>query len=208
MKSLQTQLQSGLDVLQVSTSVEQQKHYLDYLELLHKWNQAYNLSAVRDLPSMLSRHLFDSLSVVPYFEAAKCVDVGSGGGLPGIPLAITFPDRKFTLIDSNGKKTRFLFQAVQSLGLQNVTVLQSRVEDVKVPELFAGVISRAFSTIDAMLTNCSHLLEKGGKVYAMKGRYPEEELQQVGSEFNIQQVIPLRVPAEDGERHLVILEKQ
>ena len=205
---LSRQLQQGLAELKLSLSDAQQQQCLDYLQLLEKWNQAYNLSAVRDLPTMLSRHLLDSLSVVPHFHIENCADVGSGAGLPGIPLAIALPDREFTLIDSNGKKTRFLHQAVQSLRLENVTVEQCRVEEKSPPPIFAGLISRAFSTINAMLDNCSQLVAEGGWVYAMKGRHPADELKTIPSNFSLDRVEPLAVPGESGERHLVILRKK
>jgi len=205
--SLQQKLEQGLAALSLSANAEQRRLYLAFLHLFNKWNRAYNLSAVRDLEQMLTRHLFDSLSICPFFDAATCLDVGSGGGLPGIPLAITFPDRQFTLIDSNGKKTRFLFQAVSELGLKNVTVEQGRVEEKSYPPLYDGIVSRAFSTINAMLDSSAQLLAENGKVYAMKGRYPAEEIKNLPPGFAIEAVHILQVPGSTGERHLVILHK-
>ena len=205
--ALQRELTAGLAVMNLIATEQQQTQYLAYLHLLAKWNRAYNLSAVRDIDQMLSRHLLDSLSIVPYFSAQNCLDVGSGGGLPGIPLAITFPDRQFTLLDSNGKKTRFLFQAVNELGLKNVTVEQGRVEEKQAPPTYDGIVSRAFSTINAMLDSCAQILAADGKVYAMKGQYPEEELKDLDSRFIVEVVHRLQVMPELGERHLIILHK-
>jgi 16S rRNA (guanine527-N7)-methyltransferase len=205
--SLEQQLDQGLAALGVPASVEQRRHYRNYLHLLNKWNRAYNLSAVRTIDQMLPRHLLDSLSITPFFHADNCLDVGSGGGLPGIPLAIACPDRQFTLIDSNGKKTRFLFQVVNELGLKNVTVEQGRVEEKTSPPQFDGVVSRAFSTISAMLGSCAQIMADGARIYAMKGRYPSEELEDIDAGFTVEAVQPLQIPELAGERHLIILRK-
>lgn len=206
-RSLEQQLIQGLAELNLSAGPGQLSQYLAYLHLLNKWNRAYNLSAVRDIRQMVSRHLLDSLSIHPFFWPEHCLDVGSGAGLPGIPLAIAFPTSRFTLIDSNGKKARFLFQAVNELGLKNVTVEQGRVEDKMEPQ-FSGIVSRAFSTINAMLGSCSQLLARDGKVYAMKGRYPVEELENIAGGFTVEAVHRLEVSGLNSERHLIILSKQ
>ena len=183
---------------------------LQYLDLLTKWNKTYNLTAVREPICMVSRHLLDSLSVFPYLHGKNILDVGSGPGLPGIPLAIMKPETQFTLLDSNGKKTRFMSHAVRALGLSNVTVEQRRVESWMPEILFDVITSRAFSALDDMVKMTEHLLLPEGEWFAMKGLYPEEEV------ISLQQTIPgvvvkdasvLSVPDSEGQRHLVILER-
>src|SRR5690606_23525097 len=181
-----------------------------------KWNKAYNLSAVRDIEQMVARHLLDSLSVVPWlntqkidsqkiFPLTRVIDVGTGGGLPGIPLAIMFPEKQFTLLDSNGKKTRFLFHVKTLLGLANVTVENRRVEEFHPAEKFQGVISRAFASLQDMTEGCADLIEPDGIFIAMKGLYPEEELAPISDKIELLETIKLVVAETDGERHLLIL---
>lgn len=203
---LQQELQRGLAALELRISERQVDTLLDYLQLFAKWNAAYNLSAVRRPDEMVSRHLLDSLSIVPYLgEGRHWIDVGSGGGLPGIPLAIVFPDKKLTLLDSNGKKTRFLFQAKTELQLDNLEVVQSRVEDFRPARRFDGVFSRAFASLDDFLTACAHLVTPGGRFYAMKGQYPEGELREVRKPFNVEHCYSLHVPGESAARHLLVI---
>nr|WP_219339901.1 16S rRNA (guanine(527)-N(7))-methyltransferase RsmG [Spartinivicinus marinus] len=178
-----------------------------YLLLLNKWNKAYNLTAVRDIQQMIPRHLLDSLSVVPYIEGSHILDVGTGPGLPGIPLAICFPDKQFTLLDSNGKKTRFLVQAKSALQLDNIQVVQKRVEQFQVDNPFDIIVSRAFSALQDMVKWTQHLLAPKGYFYAMKGVYPKEEIQQAEAlSTKLVKSIPLEVANCEGERHLVILQ--
>lgn len=198
----------GLAELGLTLTDQQCIRLLAYLNLFAKWNSAYNLSAVRDPEEMLTRHLLDSLSIVPHLSAgSRWLDVGSGGGLPGIPLAIVYPETAITLLDSNGKKTRFLFQVKTELGLDNVDVVQSRVEAFTPPAPFDGIFSRAFSTLATFLEGCQHLLAPGGRFYAMKGLYPEAELSEVKKPYNVEACFPLQVPGEDAARHLVVLNK-
>ena len=168
---------------------------LAYLELLIKWNKAYNLTAVRDPAQMVTRHLLDSLAVLPYINGSHVIDVGSGAGLPGIPLALMCPERQFTLLDSNNKKTRFMTQAVIELGLKNVVVKHCRVEQLAEPP-FDTVISRAFATIADMLTVAGHLAGTDGKYLAMKGVFPEEELAALPPGYHAEVVHTLQVPFE------------
>ena len=140
--------------------VSVQARLLDYLVLLHKWNRAYNLTAVRDPQQMVTRHLLDSLSIAPHVRGQRLIDVGTGGGLPGVPLSILFPDREFHLLDSNGKKTRFLFQVKTALGLDNMAVHQARVESFEQGP-FDAVLSRAVASLEDMVTGCRHLLAAG-----------------------------------------------
>lgn len=206
--SLKKILQQGAEQLAVQLSSRQIDQLLDYLQELNKWNQAYNLSAIRSIEEMVSRHLLDSLAVVPHLISDKnknVIDVGTGGGLPGIPLAIVFPDWRFTLLDSNGKKTRFLFHVKNLLGLDNVKVENHRVEQYRPQEKYQIVISRAFASLQDMTDGCSHLLADDGVFMAMKGIYPESELLPLAGKVNLQSSYQLQVPNTDGERHLLIL---
>ena len=197
-------LQLGLDL-----SSAQQQQLMAYLALLNKWNKAYNLTAVRDPAEMVSRHLLDSLSVVPHVEqgGARWLDVGSGGGMPGIPLAIMFPERNFTLLDSNGKKTRFLTQVKLELKLANVDVVHSRVEQFEPPQPFTDITSRAFSSLEDFANWTRHLGDKDSRWLAMKGVQPDDELQALPTDFQLQSCVVLKVPGCQGQRHLLILRR-
>ncbi|WP_145509115.1 16S rRNA (guanine(527)-N(7))-methyltransferase RsmG [Yersinia alsatica] len=186
---------------------DQQKHQLiGYVELLHKWNKAYNLTSVRDPMQMLVRHILDSIVVNPHLQGSRFIDVGTGPGLPGIPLAIVRPDAHFTLLDSLGKRVRFLRQVQHELGLSNIEPVQSRVEDFVAEPPFDGVISRAFASLQDMLSWCHHLPAKPeGRFYALKGVRPDDELAILPAGITLESVIRLQVPELDGERHLVIL---
>lgn len=206
--SLAADLAQGLAELGLELSEQQRSQLLAYLQLFHKWNQAYNLSAVREPDDMLSRHLLDSLSIVAHLRpGSRWLDVGSGGGLPGIPLAIVFPNTQMTLLDSNGKKARFLFQVKTELELSNVEVVQSRVEAFVPAQGFDGIFSRAFATIANFLSACHHLLAADGRFYAMKGQYPEAELSEVEKPYNVEACFPLVVPGDPAARHLVVVSK-
>lgn len=177
-----------------------------YVSLLVRWNQAFNLTAVRDPVEMVPRHILDSAVIAPFVTAGPVADVGTGAGLPGIVLAILQPKLEITLIDSNGKKTRFCRQAVNELGLENVAVIQSRVEDYRTNERFATVVSRAYSSLLDFVDSTRHLLAEGGKFLAMKGAYPHEELLALPEWVRVIAVHPLHVPGLDAERHLVEME--
>ena len=182
---------------------EQLKCLLTYLELLVKWNKAYNLTAVRDPSQMVTRHLLDSLAIAPHLVGERLIDVGTGAGLPGVPMAILFPQRHFSLLDSNGKKTRFLFQVKTQLGLDNMAVIQQRVE-VSAPERpYDAVLSRAFASLEDMVNGCQHLLAAGGHFLAMKGGHPELELAVLADKCSVIAVHPLEVPGLAEQRHLV-----
>ena len=206
-QSLKAPLQQGLEQLSLELSDHQQQQLLDYLSLLQKWNKTYNLTAIREPVAMLATHLLDSLSIAALIEGERFIDVGTGPGLPGIPLAILFPQRTFVLLDSNGKKTRFLFQARTMLGLANVTEVQSRVERYQPEQLFDGVISRAFTNIVDMVDKCQHLLAPSGCFYAMKGQHPLEELSALPKNYKVDASHPLKVPLVEGQRHLIEIRK-
>ncbi len=181
---------------------------IQYIDLIAQWNRVYNLSSIRDVDTMVTRHLLDSLSISKYIKGKTILDVGTGAGLPGIPLAIAMPDRQFVLLDSNQKKMRFLQQTCYQMRLRNVRVVNQRVEEFKVDPLFDSVISRAFSTLRDFITQSQHLVKPNGQMLAMKGVYPLTELQEVAAPFKLVEVYPLKVPQLNAERHLVELSYQ
>lgn len=183
----------------------QDQQLQQYLELLQRWNKVYNLTAVRDPAQMLPLHLWDSLSVVPFIKAEQCLDVGSGAGLPGIPLAIMRPQQQFTLLDTNGKKTRFIQQAALELGLANIKVVQKRVEQWQPEQKFAAIISRAFASLADFVTVSGLHLQAQGRLYAMKGRYPESEIVELPQGWSVAGSHQLMVPGLEAERHLLEL---
>ncbi len=194
-------LRQGIEALDLDIPSSRIEKLEAYVGLIEKWNKVYNLTAIRDREKMVSHHLLDSLSILPHIEARSVADVGSGAGLPGIPLAIARPDWQVTLIESNQKKAAFLRQAVIELGLKNAGVLAERVEAVGEGK-FDLVTSRAFSEIGEFLRLSGHL---GKRFAAMKGQYPEKELAQLPERVVVEAVIPLEVPGLEGERHLVIM---
>lgn len=206
--TLSARLNAGLQAMALALSEAQKNQLLTYLSEFHKWNRAYNLSAVRDIDAMLDRHLLDSLSVLKYVQnraPERLIDVGTGGGLPGIPLAIALPGCQVVLLDSAGKKTRFLFHVKTQLGLENVTVEHRRVEQYRPDQPFDIVISRAFASLADMINGCEHLLSPEGLFMAMKGVYPQEELAEVEGRVQLVDSHRLQVPGNDGERHLLEL---
>lgn len=204
---LQPMLERGLKALGLALTPQQVDRLMAYLGLLVKWNRAYNLTAVRDPAEMVSRHLLDSLSVLPYIHADRVIDVGSGPGLPGIPLAICLPETQFTLLDSNGKKSRFQTQARMELGLENIQVVNSRVEAYQPDKTYPQVISRAFSALQEMVDWCDHLCTPDGEFLAMKGLYPESEVSSLPPGFQVTERFALQVPGTEGERHLLIVRR-
>jgi len=201
--ALTNSLARGCQALNVAGDPAVQDQLLAYLELLNKWNRAYNLTAVRDPQQMISKHLLDSLAIAPYLVGQRLIDVGTGGGLPGVPMSILFPQREFHLLDSNGKKTRFLFQVKTALGLDNMTIHQARVEHLRGEEPFDAVLSRAFASLEDMVSGCQHLLVEGGHFLAMKGAYPTGEIATVQDRCAVQAVHELQVPGLGEQRHLV-----
>ena len=186
---------------------------LVYLEELVQWNEAYNLTAVRDPEEMVTKHLLDSLAVLPHLHGQQIIDVGSGAGLPGIPLALAEPQRRFCLLDSNGKKTAFLRHVARALNLEQVEVVQARAEAFAQGEgrgRFDSVLSRAFASLAEMLETAGALCARHGRLLAMKGQFPEdemEELRHAATGFEVEAVLPLRVPGLAAERHLVLFSR-
>ena len=202
---LEQRLHQGIIDLGLDLPAVAERQLLQYVQLLAKWNQAYNLTAVREPDDMVTRHLLDSLVLLPYVQGPRVLDIGTGPGLPGIPLAVVRPDCSFSLLDANAKKTRFVTQAVGELGLKNVEVVQNRVESYRPEQKFDTLVARAFSSIADMLTNARHLCAPGGRFLAMKGQYPEEELAAIPADFVVREVVALKVPGLDAERHLAII---
>lgn len=208
--NLATQLANGITKLGFSLSEETQLQLLQYLALISKWNRVHNLTAVRAPETMLVRHLLDSLAVLPYIAGPHIIDVGSGAGLPGIPLALAHPDWQVVLVESNQKKVAFLQQARIELELKNVEVVAERVENFSSIVGFNTIISRAFSDLADFVKLAGHLCAEGsvdGRLVAMKGVYPDEELAQIPAQFIVEQVVSLAVPGLEAERHLVMIKR-
>lgn len=204
MHDVEEKLAEGLRALSLLFDKGQRKKTVDLIALMHKWNRYFNLTAIREPHAMVAGHVLDSLSVLPYLQGERILDIGSGAGIPGIPLAIALPEKKFTLVDSNGKKTRFMLQAVTDLGLQNIEVVKARVEDYCPGQGFDTVISRAFGNLAQMCKYAAHCCAAQGVMLVMKGQYPEYELTDLPQEAEIIWVQRLCVPGlENVERHLV-----
>lgn len=201
--SLQQKLASGLAEMGVAADAATQQKLLDYIALLEKWNKVHNLTAVRDMADMVTLHLLDSLSVLPHITRDTLLDVGSGAGLPGIPLALLRPELRVTVMDSSHKKASFMRQAKAVLGLDNLQVVCGRVEEYQPEAKFGTIISRAFSDLGEFVRLSRHLLAQDGVWLAMKGVHPYDELAQLPGV--VSQVLPLQVPGLDAQRHLVIM---
>ena len=201
-------LLSATESLGIDLQTHQQTRLFEYFCLFQKWNAHFNLSAIRDEAEVFHKHFADSLSIVPLLtdtQHNKIIDVGTGGGLPGIVLAICFPERQFTLLDSAGKKMRFLFQVKQALDLNNVELHQGRVEQFQPQQPFNIVLCRAFSSLKNITDWCQHLLEAQGEFWAMKGNYPEQELREIEKHYTVAAHHVLPVPKLDGQRCLMVL---
>ncbi len=205
MEACRTLLESGLTALNLPYTPEQIEKLLAFIKLIAKWNKAYNLTAVRNNEDMARLHILDSLAILPHIEGKRVIDIGTGAGLPGIPLAIFLPEVEFVLLDSNAKKTRFVQQVILELKLKNVSVIHSRAEDYQ-PELgFDIVTTRAFSSLPDMVTVTAHLLNPNGVILAMKGQIPEAELAEIKTTATL---IPISVPEVEAERCLVRINAQ
>ena len=195
-------LQRGLHAMGLDAALA--PPLLAYLSLLVRWNRTYNLTAIRDPHEMVTRHLLDSLAMVPHVATGTLADLGTGPGLPGIPLAIAHPQLQVTLVESNGKKARFLREAVRQLGLGNARVAESRAEALDEPGAFDNLTARAMDTLAGIIEVGGHLLRPGGHLLAMKGVYPHEEIAALPAGWQMHEVRPLQVPGLTGERHLVV----
>jgi 16S rRNA (guanine527-N7)-methyltransferase len=201
--SIREELQRGISSLSLNCNEEMLSSLLAYIDLLKKWNSAYNLLGGNESASLVSRHILDSLSVAPYLEGNLIADIGAGAGLPGIPLAILNPGKKFVLIDSNGKKTRFMFQAKIQLGLDNISIENCRIEHYQSIEQIDMVTCRALSTLADTLTMLQPIFSEQCKLLAMKGHYPEDEISQLPDGFELSRSIKLVVPGSESQRHLI-----
>lgn len=201
---LEENLKKGLAELKLELKDQQIEQLLAYLALLIKWNKAYNLTAIREPEKMLTHHLLDSMAIAPYIKGDRILDVGTGAGLPGIPMAITYPEKQFTLLDSNGKKTRFCQQVKMELGLDNLHVAKTRVEELEAKAGFDLITSRAFADLSLMVKLTKHLLSPNGRMAAMKGPKAEEELAPIKDEVADLITHKLKVPMLEGERHLLV----
>ena len=205
--NLDGELSRGINALALTIAPQNQQRLLQYLALIVKWNQVHNLTAVREPEKMLTQHLLDSLAVVPHISGPRVADVGSGAGLPGIPLALAQPDWSVVLIESNHKKAAFLQQVRIELKLENIEIVTERVEHYRPAGRFDTVISRAFSDLAEFVTLAGHLCGEQGRLAAMKGIYPHEELAQLPAQFAVEKIVPVAVPGLAAERHLVLVKR-
>ena len=202
---MKAKLENLLAQAEIQLTDLQKDQLIQLVQLLHKWNKAYNLTSVRDPQEMLVKHILDSIVVSPYLQGDRFIDVGTGPGLPGLPLAIINPTKQFVLLDSLGKRISFIRNAVRELGLTNVEPVLSRVEEYQPEQKFDGVLSRAFASLKDMTDWCHHLPKQDGYFYALKGIYHEDEVQELDKKFEVKDVITLHVPELIGERHLSVL---
>ena len=200
-------LASGAAALGIEIDDSAQHALLSYLALLKRWNKVYNLTAIKGDENMLTRHLLDSLSVVSALQGSSVIDIGSGAGLPGVPVAIAMPDMQVTLLDSNAKRCRFLRQVQAQLKLVNLSVVQKRAEEYQPAEKFDNLLSRAFSSLQVFISSSAHLLAEGGQFIAMKGAWPGDESVQPANAYRINEVVKIMVPGLPEQRHLVICKK-
>lgn len=205
---LYSRLLSGLEELGLALPESDRQRFIAYVRLLAKWNKTYNLTAVRDPEEMITRHVLDSLTLLPYLHGKRLLDIGCGAGLPGIPLAIARPDLSFTLIDANAKKIRFIIQTIGELDLKNVDAVQARVENYRPAPKFDTLMSRAFASIADMLTHTRHLCAPDGRFLAMKGLHPREELSALPAGYAVREIVALQVPGLDAARHVVVITPQ
>ncbi len=205
---LEARLNKGLQSLNLSLEQPAIDKLLAYVELLERWNKAYNLTAVRDPEQMVSRHLLDSLALLPWLTGDSLLDIGSGAGLPGVPLAIARPDLEVTLLDSLGKRCRFLRQVRRELGLKNVRVVEARSEDWQTDAPPAIITARAVAALPLLLEQTGHLFAADTQMLAAKGRWPADELANLPDDFKLQESVKLNIPGVEAERHLLIITRK
>ena len=201
--ALREELESGLRVLGLAPALSEP--LLAYLALLDRWNRTYNLTAIRDPGEMVAKHLLDSLAMHPYARTGTLADLGTGPGLPGIPLAIASPDLQVALVESNGKKARFLREAVRTLQLSNARVAESRIEALDLPGAFDAITARALATLPLIVELGGHLLKPQGRLLALKGALPKDEIAALPPGWRVERIEPLDVPGLAAERHLVVV---
>lgn len=201
-------LKSSLKNCDLNVTEDQQLKLIHYVLMMHKWNKAYNLTSVREPEKMVIKHIVDSIVVAPFLDKTQYIDVGTGPGLPGIPLAIMCPEKHFILLDSLGKRVRFMKQVAYELKIENIEPVQSRVEDFTSSVKIDGVLSRAFASLKDMLHWCQHLVDSHGVFLALKGQLSSNELDELPLGFTLQETIKLDVPGLEGERHIVKIKKQ
>lgn len=205
--ALEESLGDGLASLGIDAAGSESRTLAHFLRLLDKWNKAFNLTAVRDPREMIARHILDSLTALPYLHGLSILDVGTGAGLPGLPLAVVESRRQFVLLDSGGKKTRFVRHAVGELNIGNIDVVRSRVENYRPADPFDTVICRAFASLREFVERCSALVANGGRLVAMKGRLPEAELKALPGPWEVTEAAPVGVPGLAGERNIIVIER-
>ena len=202
--ALRPELEAGLRALDLDVALA--TPLLDYVALLVRWNATYNLTAIRDPREMIAKHLLDSLAMHPYVDGiGRLADLGTGAGLPGIPLAIAKPGLQVSLVESNGKKVRFMREAIRKLGLSNAEAVESRIEAFDAPGRFDAITARALATLPLILESGGHLLRPGGVLLAMKGVVPSEEIAALPPGWRVRELHPMRVPGLDAERHLIVV---
>jgi|TARA_B110000240_G_C13508559_1_gene457780 16S rRNA (guanine527-N7)-methyltransferase len=201
-------LKNSLKKCELTVTEDQQLQLIRYVLMMHKWNKAYNLTSVRDPKKMVIKHVIDSIVVAPFLDEIYYIDVGTGPGLPGIPLAIMCPDKQFILLDSLGKRVRFMKQVAYELKIENIQPVQSRVEDYFPDVKIDGVLSRAFASLKDMLHWCQHLVDSDGVFIALKGQLTTAELDELPLEFTLLETVKLDVPDLEGARHIVKIKKQ